>query len=415
MHKTWLFSIFLLLGVLVTGCKRSNPTAADVPLAPSPVLAISAAVTMERLPDTPVPVTPQVQGASPTFSPAPVASPTATRLPWAGYPAPTVTPATPVPPPFPAVQLPPGVQVAVLLGTDSEAPYVGRTDTILLVFFNPDNGSASLVSVPRDLLVYVPGHTMQKINTAYVSGGIDLLFLTLEYNLGVRPQHWALAHLNDFSQFVNDLGGIPVYVPVKVEDPWCFVPAGDLLLDGYTALCYVRSRLGSSDFDRSRRQQDVLLAIFRRFVSLDSLRHLPEWYARYSGTVRTDLSLADLMTYIPLVLRIHGGSVHHFQISWDQVTSWKTPDTGSSVLLPRRDQIARLLQQAVEAILPVVPTSPALEAQIAALTASPTPAQLETPVPTETEMPFPTETETPTPEIEPSPVFDSSETPSPTP
>ncbi|HEX7975015.1 MAG TPA: LCP family protein, partial [Anaerolineales bacterium] len=183
---------------------------------------------------------------TPTLAPTPV--------PWDGYPAPNATPlSTAVPPPAPKVSLPDGVQVLALLGTDSEAPYLGRTDTILLVFYNVHNGKASLLSVPRDLYVYIPGYTMDRINTAYVSGGIDLLFLTLEYNLGVRPNHWALAHLNDFSQFVDDLGGVTVQVPAPVVDPWCSVPAGKVHLSGYSALCYVRSRMGSSDFDRSRR------------------------------------------------------------------------------------------------------------------------------------------------------------------
>lgn len=274
-------------------------------------------------------------------------TPTPQQTPRKEYPSPNATPlSTEVLPPFPQVRLPDGVQVLALLGTDSDAPYLGRTDTILLVFYNVHNGNASLLSIPRDLYVYIPGYTMDRINTAYVSGGIDLLFETLEYNLGIHPNHWALAHLNDFSRFVDDLGGVTVQVGTPVEDPWCSVPAGTVHLSGYSALCYVRSRMGSSDFDRSRRQQDVLLALFWRFIRLDSLSRLPEWYGKYAGTVHSDLGLADLLSFIPLAVQAQNGNVHHYQISWKEVTAWQVPSSGASVLLPDRDKILPILQQA---------------------------------------------------------------------
>jgi len=150
------------------------------------------------------------------------------------------------------------VEVLALLGTDAEGPGVGRTDTILLVFYNRRNGTASLVSVPRDLYVYLPGLEMNRINTAFYKGGFDLLALTLEYNLGVRPQHWVLARFSDFVRFIDDLDGVSVPVSDPMPDDCGGIPLGTVHMDGATALCYLRERRTTSDIDRSRRQLEVL-------------------------------------------------------------------------------------------------------------------------------------------------------------
>ena len=296
--------------------------------------------------------------------------------------APAFTPAPTLPAPAQPLKIPPEVETIILLGSDNFSPYKGRTDSILLVFLNRHNGSASLVSIPRDLYVYQPDAGMERINTAYVTGGVEMLYQTLEYNLGVRPRHWALAHLDDFIFFVEDLGGIEVYVTHPLPNDCGGIPEGLVHMDGYTALCYVRERKTSSDIHRSLRQQEVLRVIFQRFISLDTIPRLPEWYSRYSHSVRTDISLADLISFVPFALRLYdGGELHQYQIGFAEVTSWRVPENNAAVLLPDREKIHRLLQQAVDVLIPAVPTSPALETRIAELTASPTPTETPAPEP----------------------------------
>lgn len=280
--------------------------------------------------------------------------------PEAAVPSPTVDPTRQpewletddenAPPPAAALPVPRSVQVLVLLGADGFSWQAARTDTIILVFLDSRSGQASLVSIPRDLYVYVPGYGMQRINTAFIRGGIELLYATLEYNLGVRPSHYALAYFDDFGNFINDLGGIEVEVNTPLPDDCGGIPPGTVFMDGATALCYVRSRYSSSDFDRSRRQQEVLRIIFKRFVSLGSLPHLADWYARYSATVRSDLALADLVDFVPLALRLHTrDGFHHFQIGAEQVSGWRTPVTGASVVLPHSEKVRAVLEAAVAA------------------------------------------------------------------
>lgn len=290
----------------------------------------------------------------------------------------------------------------VLLGVDTAWPRLGRTDSIILGFLNRDTGSASLVSLPRDLYVYQPGVNMDRINTAYVAGGIDLLLLTLEYNFGVRPGHWALVHFDDFVRLVDDLGGIDVPVSEAMPHDCGSIPTGIVNMYGEMALCYVRERNTTGEFARSRRQQEVLRAIFDRLLSIDALRHLPEWYDRYSDTVQTNWSIADLILLIPVAFKLQDAALYNFQIGWNETTSWQVPDNGASVLLPRRERLLPVIQAAIDALQTPLPTSALLETRIAELTATITPA-LES---VGEEFPWPT------PESSPSPQDQSTETPS---
>jgi LCP family protein required for cell wall assembly len=300
------------------------------------------------------------------------------------------------------LSLPPEVETFILLGSDYNAPYVGRTDTIILAFLNSQSGNMSLVSIPRDLYVYLPGKGMQRINIAYGLGGADLMFQTLEYNLGIRPQHWALVHLDDFVHFVDEIGGVEVHVSNPIPLGEGSFPRGIYKISGELAMYYVRIRTGSSDFERVRRQQEVILSILKEVLNQKMIPRLQEWYERYSQTIETDLTLADLTPLVPLALRLREGQgLHQYQISLGEVVNWQEPQTGALVLIPQRDKITLLLQQAIDALALPVATPADLETYLAQLTASPTP----TPAPTFTPELSPenpdasTITETPTPEM----------------
>ena len=375
-----IFSLGVVM--LLAGCQSraaATPTSIALPVAVRPTLTATVPLPTES-PEPVATITP------PTVTPT-RARPHNTPVPENETPSPI--PTATLPPPAQAIRMPEDVEAVVLLGTDYNAPYAGRTDTIQIAFLSA-NGNVSLVSVPRDLYVYQPGRGMDRINTAYIQGGVDLLFQTLEYNLGVRPQHWALTHLDDFASFVDDLGGIDVPISHPLPHDCGGIPPGVVHLSGEAALCYVRERNTSSDIDRSRRQQEVLQVIFQRVMSLEGIRRLPEWFARYSSTVQTDLSFGDLIARVPMAVRLYeGGAVHQFQIGWDEVSDWHTPENNAWVLLPKRERILPLLQQAVDVLAAPAPTQPGLETRVAELLSTPT----------ETATPEPEESDTPAPEI----------------
>ncbi|RPI81431.1 MAG: LytR family transcriptional regulator, partial [Chloroflexi bacterium] len=217
---------------------------------------------------------------TPTITPTP--TPTATPVnPWGSYAGPTVWPDITIPAPMGILPQPEGQINLLLLGSDKR-PYEGgyRTDTILLVTINSDLGTVNITSFPRDLYVYIPGWTVQRINTAMVHGGFNLLAETMEYNFGVRPTHYAIITHESFKQVVDSLGGIDVQVGRTLSDQregyeYYTVYAGSNYFDGETALWYVRSRYSSSDFDRNRRQQEVIKGIAMRFLRFDIITKAP--------------------------------------------------------------------------------------------------------------------------------------------
>src|SRR3989304_8026940 len=116
-------------------------------------------------------------------------------------------------------------------------------------------------------------------------------------------------------------------------------------MDGFPALCYTRMRKSSSDFDRLRRQQEVVLAIFNKAVSLDALSRLPGLYNQYISLVDTDAGLEDLLALVPLGAQVAGDStrLRRFAIDTTMATGWRVPYSGASVQLPNREAILAML------------------------------------------------------------------------
>jgi LCP family protein required for cell wall assembly len=249
---------------------------------------------------------------------------------------------------------PDGQMNILLLGSDQRPDDGGfRTDVILLLTLNAEGKTASLTSFPRDLYVYIPGWHVDRINGAFPHGGFEMMADTLEYNFGVRPDHYVLVNFWSFETIVEALGGLTVQVAQPLSDerdgPGDFsVPAGSVTMDGATALWYVRSRGNSSDFDRTRRTQEVLVAMFQRLLSLDALSRAAELYAQYQQTVSTDLGFEDLLPLFPLAsdLGAGEGEIARYAIGADLVTPFTT-SAGGAVLLPEIEAVLGLLHQAL--------------------------------------------------------------------
>lgn len=341
---------------------------------------------------------------------------------WGDFPPPSIDPATAIPPPLRDLRISEEVLIWVLLGTDTEPPFTGRTEAIHLVIIYPRFSKASLVSIPGDLYVYIPGYTMQRLNTAYALGGIETLRETLEYNFGLRPSRFVLAHPGDFQWLVDDLQGIDVTVFYPMPQACGGIHAGLVNMDGSLALCYASFREGMDEVDRMRRQQQLLRLIFQKLASNGNLIQLPVLYASYDGWVKTDLSLTELMDLVPLALRLADQDrIGYYMVGWEQLQLWEIPGySQAQVFLPNQEAIIGLLQQAIDDIMVPEPQTnlvQTLEAQITAayqatlssqaavITPTP-PIQTSTPTPTTSDVPYLTGT----PETE-----TGTSTPSPTP
>ncbi len=159
-----------------------------------------------------------------------------------------------------------------------------RTDTILLVHV-PGFGSSiptTVVSIPRDSYVPIPGQAKDKINAAFAAGGATLLTQTVEQATGLRLDHYAEVGFNGFAVLVDALGGITACLTAPIDDPLAGVdlPAGCQELDGRSALGYVRSRATPrADLDRMVNQRQFMSALLQRAASPTVWLNPWRWYS----------------------------------------------------------------------------------------------------------------------------------------
>jgi polyisoprenyl-teichoic acid--peptidoglycan teichoic acid transferase len=175
-----------------------------------------------------------------------------------------------------------------------------RADSIHIVGVNPRQGRVSIVGIPRDSWVYMPGYGSDKINAALVRGGPELLVDTVQRLSGIRMDAYLLTGFQGFERMVKAVGGIDMKIPYPVNDPWAnahFRP-GPEHLSGREALAFARVRhdLPNGDFGRSFNQGRLMiaaLATLRREVAEGSAVLLP-WALAAARNVVTDLSLTDM-------------------------------------------------------------------------------------------------------------------------
>lgn len=251
-----------------------------------------------------------------------------------------------------SLNVPKDVKTFMLLGSDYRPQMGYRTDVILLVSVNVKQGKVNLLSFPRDLWVNIPGWEMQRINTAQPHGGFELLGDTLAENFGFRPNNYALIDFEGFKSIIDLLGGIDVRVEKAMSDEcnfndsrWCTIEPGIVPMDGEYALWYVRARYNSSDFDRTRRAQEVVQAVVKRSFSIQSLMKAPQLISAANEFVETTIQTSDLL---PLLFRIgkltKADSTNTFTIGPNEATGWITPG-GADVLLPNNEAIHQILLQ----------------------------------------------------------------------
>ena len=149
-----------------------------------------------------------------------------------------------------------------------------RTDTIILLH-RPESGPPTLVSLPRDSYVPIPGHGRNKLNAAYAFGGAPLLARTVETVTGLRIDHYAEVGFGGFVGMTDAVGGVQLCPKRNINDhkSGLHVKKGCHEMDGATALAYVRARYfdPQGDLGRVKRQQEFLGAVFDEAVSPTTL------------------------------------------------------------------------------------------------------------------------------------------------
>jgi len=361
MHKPSRFLFLFLVLILLLDAPACSPGMASLFASPTPS------------------ITP-----GPSQTPTLTVGPTRTPQPWGSFAPPSLPLVTALPSQSDAFAIPEGARTLLLVGTDRPYPYTGRTDALLLVIYNPSTSLAAFISLPPDMLVYIPGLSMQRLQNAYPYGGITALLDTLEYNLGIRPQDYAVIPLDAFTYVVNELGGLWLTIPNAMPQTCGGIASGFTRLDAQQVLCYVRFRSGEDEIDREQRQQAVFQALFRRLVEGGNLTLLTHFYETYQDRIETSFSLASLFGWLPLVLRL--GDVDRlgfFLPSETELTLWQFPgENPSSVFIPDPAGWHALLARAVDFTNNQLPLTGRELTLAYELTTSPT--ATVTPTPTQT-------------------------------
>lgn len=145
----------------------------------------------------------------------------------------------------------------------------GRTDTILLIHV-PASGPTTMVSLPRDWYVPIPGNGTDKLNASFSLGGAPLLVQTVEGVTGLRIDHYAEVGFGGFADMVDAIGGVDICVPYDIVDPLAGIDlrAGCQELSGPQALGFVRSRATAlADIDRMNNQRLFLSSLLSKATS----------------------------------------------------------------------------------------------------------------------------------------------------
>ncbi|MBT9167054.1 MAG: putative transcriptional regulator YvhJ [Syntrophomonadaceae bacterium] len=199
----------------------------------------------------------------------------------------------------------------LLLGLDQLGNESSRADTIMVTSVNEDTGSISLISIPRDARVEIPGRGLGKINHVMsYKGGILQMKSTVEGLLGVPLQHYVFTNFNGFASLVDILGGVEVDVPCRMVHLSANRPinirAGRQRLSGDQALQYVRYRSDAEgDFGRMRRQQEFLKLVSVELLRPRTLLKLPRLLEEAASHIRTDMSLLQLLAFSRRAARLN--------------------------------------------------------------------------------------------------------------
>lgn len=331
----------------------------------------------EPTPDINFP-TPQNIFGTPDPSKQPTASPTATYTPYPTATAvvwpepylgtPNPVKITPVPQPAPVQHNPADFNI-LLLGSDRRE-LAFSTDVMLLINIQPDTNTITLLSIPRTMIVYIPGWEMQLVNQAFHHGelgyypglGPALVKDTLLYNYGIEVDRYMLVDFGQFESIIDTIGGVdvPVVCPYtdyrlkspdlnpKYEDNWGLytVPTGVNHMDGEMALWYARSRLKSNDFDRNRRQHEIIRALVSKALQLEMIQYIPSLYSQLSDFVVTDLTLFDMLNLAPQIADLGSANIRSYYIDQRILTRWYSPK-GQVMFIPDLPAMYALVDEAL--------------------------------------------------------------------
>ena len=230
---------------------------------------------------------------------------------------------------------------ALVMGLDKDET---RTDTILFVSYNSENGKCFVLSIPRDTYVRIEDKPVM-INSVYAKGGMELAINKVKDLIGLPVNYYVMFTFEDFRNVIDALGGVEFDVRPEgyyYEDPYqdlvIDIPGGRQILDGEKAEGLVRFRADypRADLERVEVQQRFVKALIEQKFTKEYITKIPKVYDAIKDTLKSNLSLNDILSYSDEILK--GG-----------VTSIETHTLPTSIygahLLPEEEAIDALIAE----------------------------------------------------------------------
>lgn len=239
----------------------------------------------------------------------------------------------------------------LVMGTDygdseADADEPKRTDAMLLISFGPEDKKVSVLSLPRDTKVILPGHrSAQKLNAAYAFGGVMMAKQTVANLLGVPITHYAIADWRAFIKVVDLIGGVDLLVEhdMKYDDPYADLhidlKQGYQHLNGEQAGQYVRFRSDElGDIGRAQRQQKFLRAAVSQMFTVSNVVKIPSLIGLISECVQTDMSTLTMLKALNSIKLFGDGKIKTGTLSGtfddeDDISYWVTDEASIKSVL----------------------------------------------------------------------------------
>jgi polyisoprenyl-teichoic acid--peptidoglycan teichoic acid transferase len=250
----------------------------------------------------------------------------------------------------------------LLMGVDERATWSEgppRTDGLMLISLDATNHTAAVLSIPRDLWVSIPGFGEERVNVAYRVAELDepgtgpaKACETVSELLGIDVDKYAVVNFRAVVQIIDALGGVDVDVPGEIWDyqyptednqyMTVHFAAGRQTLDGEETLQYIRTRHGSTDFERIRRQQQVIDALRGKALSAGFVTRIPGLLKLARDCINTNVSVSEMMALWQVFGSANRAPVQYAAIDETLSYPWITT-AGADVLLPNSGGITQLV------------------------------------------------------------------------
>jgi LCP family protein required for cell wall assembly len=224
-----------------------------------------------------------------------------------------------------------------------------RSDTLMLLHIPADRKNIYVMSVMRDTWINIPGKGEAKINAALATGGVPLVVQTMEGLFGVRIDHVADMDFQGFASLTDALGGVEISVPYEFKSfhmPGKTFSKGNQLMDGATALAFVRERYAfpDGDYQRVKNQQAFLKAVMSKVLTAGTLSNpvtINDIVTKFSPFVSVDKSL-DAATVGGLGLQLKDVRASNVNMFTLPNLGTGTSRDGQSIVVPDYAEIQRV-------------------------------------------------------------------------